>query len=697
LPWAREFWTLYQFQSSFQGTHLSDEISRFEPFANRLSCLTTDVLPSCPMIVEWLIVGLLLGLVLVTVGQRLRSRAAQGGLLLFYLSALSATFWWQHRILHTEKTRAAFQEKVPTQGRPGGYVSSDNCKACHPDQYASWHRSYHRTMTQLASPETVRGKFEGVSLQLEGDAYHLERRGEEFWVDMVDPDWRSAQPRGAASLPSSERPASHRAKKQITMLTGSHHMQAYWVASEHGNKQFSFPFTYLFEDERWVPRNDVFLFDPTLRFSHQVWNVGCISCHATAGQPRQDPKTKLSQTRTAELGIACEACHGPAGQHVEANSDPTRRYSLHQSGKSDPTIANPGRQNHIQSSEACGQCHAIRRNHRQEDWNLEGVAYRPGENLEARAPLIQYDGANLYAPGQERKRALMEGSFWSDGQVRVSGREFNGLVASGCFQRGELSCLSCHSLHHYQSNDDQLAPGMEGNRACLQCHADFSRKLEQHTHHRAGSSGSLCYNCHMPHTTYGLLKAIRSHTIDSPRVQTTLKSGRPNACNLCHLDQTLDWTSRKLHEWYSQPLEALNDEQKSTSAALQSLLKGDAGQRALLAWHFGWEPAKEISSASWMPPHLAQLLVDPYSAVRYITQRSLKRHPGYEHLSYDFIGPPLERAQARDRALEIWRATPTPVNHPGNSVLLQPNGLLQEGKVKSLLEQRDNRRMELLE
>jgi hypothetical protein len=653
------------------------------------------------MMVEWLIVGLLLGVFLVTLGQRRRSMAVRGGLLLFYLLALSATAWWQHRVVQQEKARAAFAEKVPSQGRPGGYVSSDSCKACHPDQYRSWHHSYHRTMTQLASPETIRGKFNGLTLQLEGDAYHLERRGNEFWVDMVDPDWRSAQsrrrvigPGGDPSLPSSAPP---RAKKQITMLTGSHHMQAYWVASQHGNKQFSFPFTYLFEDERWVPRNDVFLFDPTIRFSHQVWNVGCISCHATAGQPRQDSKLQLSQTRAAELGIACEACHGPAEQHVQANSDPTRRYALHQSGKSDPTIFNPARHHHVQSAETCGQCHAIRHNLRKDEWNLEGVDYRPGENLEARAPLIQYDGAELYAPGQERKRALMEGSFWSDGQVRVSGREFNGLAASGCFKRGELSCLSCHSLHHYQSNDDQLAAGMESNRACLQCHTDFSRKLEEHTHHRAGSSGSLCYNCHMPHTTYGLLKAIRSHTIDSPRVNTSLKTGRPNACNLCHLDQTLEWTSSKLHDWYSQPQERLSDEHKSTSAALHWLLTGDAGQRAVVAWHFGWEPAKEISGTFWMPPHLAQLLVDPYSAVRYITQRSLRRYSGFENFSYDFIAPTVERAQARDRALEIWRGTASPTNRPRDSVLLQPNGLVQEDKVKGLLDQRDNRRMELFE
>jgi len=289
----------------------------------------------------------------------------------------------------------------------------------------------------------------------------------------------------------------------------------------------------------------------------------------------------------------------------------------------------------------------------------------------------------------------MEGSFWSDGQVRVSGREFNGIFHSGCFQRGKMSCLSCHSLHKYQDPDDQLGLRMESNQACWQCHGSFVAKLEQHTHHRADSSGSFCYNCHMPHTTYGLLKAIRSHTVNSPNVKSSLSTGRPNACNLCHLDQSLGWAASKLQEWYRQPVEAMTDEQKTTPAGVAWLLKGDAGQRALIAWHMGWEPAKHTSGQAWMPRFLAELLVDPYSTVRYIAQRSLRRLPGYENLPYDFIGPLAERARARQRALEIWRSRP--VVREGQVVSSPPNELLPEAKVAGMLIERNDRSMELLE
>lgn len=642
------------------------------------------------MTFEWLMVALLFAVALAPVGRRLRSALGWTALVLCYGLALSAVAWWQGVIERKEKKLAALAAKVPELGIPGGYVSSASCKACHPDQYASWHGSFHRTMTQFPSTRSVRGNFENVTLEYAGEKYHLERRGEEFWVDMVDPDWKYVQTlkrtagQDAADPTSSTAP---RAKKRISMLTGSHQMQAYWVASEHGNMQFSLPFTYVFHDQRWAPRNDVFLLDPSIPWVQQVWNVNCINCHATASQPRQDPRTKVISSRVAELGIACESCHGPAEEHIRANLDPTRRYALHGSLKPDPTIFNPARQNHVKASEACSQCHAIRYNRRKAEWNMEGIHYWPGEEIESKAPLAHYDGADLNAPGNTKRRQLMEGSFWTDGQVRVSGRDFGAMAASRCYQRGEISCLSCHSLHHYQSNDDQLARGMEGNQACLQCHGDYAAKLEQHTRHRAGSSGSLCYNCHMPFTTYGLLKAIRSHTINSPSVKSSLDTGRPNACNLCHLDKSLGWTATKLNEWHRQPIPAMTEDQTNNSAAAVWLLKGDAGQRALIAWHMGWEPAQAISGHAWMPRLFAETLVDPYSTVRYIAHRSLKTLPGFERFPYDYIGPADQRAQGREKLIETWRGN----NRATNSLLLP------EEKISALLRLRDNRRMELLE
>jgi len=236
---------------------------------------------------------------------------------------------------------------------------------------------------------------------------------------------------------------------------------------------------------------------------------------------------------------------------------------------------------------------------------------------------------------------------------------------------------------------------MERNAACLQCHSSFEKRPEQHTHHAAGSSGSLCYNCHMPYTSYGLLKALRSHQISNPSVKASLQTGRPNACNLCHLDKSLDWTAQNLFAWYKILPEELPLEDKTIAASILWALRGDAGQRALIAWHMGWTPAREISDDSWFAPYLAALLEDPYAAVRYIAGRSLKRLPAYGNFSYDYIAAPDALRRSSDLALDLWTKTAKPVANA--SLLLEKDGRLSQGAVESLQQSRNNRALDLQE
>ena len=43
----------------------------------------------------------------------------------------------------------------PRQIAPADFATSSACKACHPREYGTWFGSYHRTMTQVATPETA--------------------------------------------------------------------------------------------------------------------------------------------------------------------------------------------------------------------------------------------------------------------------------------------------------------------------------------------------------------------------------------------------------------------------------------------------------------------------------------------------------------------------------------------------------------
>jgi hypothetical protein len=341
------------------------------------------------MLVEWLLIlFLLLGAGFLIFGKG----AFAGGRLAGCASLATAllTLWlWQDHLEKKLDSQAGLT--IPRVGRPDEYAGSAACRACHPDQYTSWHSSYHRTMTQIASPESVRGNFDGVNLTLDGEVYRLQHRGDEFWVEMVDPDWKlshesTAQSDSSGRLSGSEtgQATAPRVQCRISLVTGSHHMQAYWVDNGHGNRQFSFPFTYLFEQERWVPRRCVFLKDPKVLPWKQVWNVGCIDCHSTGGQPWQQEDAVSFQSRVAEFGIACEACHGPAGEHIRRNSNPWRRYSLHFQKQGDATIVNPSRLSSKRSSEVCGRCHSVHAPWDEKEYLLRGESFQPGEDLEAK-------------------------------------------------------------------------------------------------------------------------------------------------------------------------------------------------------------------------------------------------------------------------------------------------------------------------
>ena len=640
----------------------------------------------------------------------------------------------------------------PIQVEEDGYSSSRTCKACHPREYDTWHNSYHRTMTQVVTPETVLGNFDRVQVNdLHGRPIHLERRGRQFWAEFVDPDW---------DLTGTAAP---RVSRQVVMSTGSHHLQVYWYSTGRSRLLGELPALYVMAERRWIPRRTSEMHPPErLVLLKQAgrnlglalsdaddtnaangaevrrtgvsqagnWNRVCIQCHATHGKPEFDLTLRAqsiqaqvttiqrqgADTKAAEFGIACEACHGPSEQHTRLNRNPLRRYSLHFTGRPDPTIAQPARLNAQLSSQVCGQCHSV-----QAFYDLQGerqansgLPYRPGDEL-LKTRLVVQPTENRDSQAMRAIVAadphLVGDSFWSDGMVRVTGREYNGLIDSPCFknatgQQRRLSCLSCHTMHKTADDprpikswaDDQLAFSMEGNEACMQCHPSFRTNLVGHTKHAAGSEGSSCYNCHMPYTSYGLLKTIRSHQISNPSVVASLETGRPNACNLCHLDRTFGWTSEWLQKWYGAQKPTLTLDEESIAASILWLLRGDAGQRAIVAQSMGWGSAQQAAGTGWIAPYLAQLLNDPYAAVRFIAYRSLRSLPGFGAFDYDFLENPKQRIELERKVLDTWRvARPLADRRNDVQLLLDPEGTFKTDVVARLMRERNNRPLHLRE
>ncbi|HVS66418.1 MAG TPA: ammonia-forming cytochrome c nitrite reductase subunit c552 [Thermoanaerobaculia bacterium] len=622
-----------------------------------------------------------------------------------------------------------------------GYASSSSCRGCHPGEYASWHDSYHRTMTQVASRRAVVADFDGATLHYHGHDYRLFWRGDQPWFETTAAALGLAGSGAAGqAAPVSEAPhvdPAARVEQPVVLTTGSHHLQAYWYATGVGRAVEFFPFIYMIPEGRWAPRESVFL-QPTApievelapiseqdRWQHQrQWNHNCLHCHTT----RPSPRFPGPDTRVAELGIACEACHGPGEEHAASMRSPLRRYLEHaravdaggsagglgqsaadaEESRDEPSaILDPSDLDPRRASQVCGQCHSI--NYATpEEWQRKlagGTSFRPGEEL---------TDTHFLCRASQGEEALtrcgnpdLEHQYWSDGMLRVSGREYIGLLDSPCYQRGELTCLSCHEMHQEPHDprpreawaDDQLGAGMDGNAACTQCHEELEAPaaLERHSRHPASSSGSACLDCHMPPTAYGLLKATRSHQISSPTVRESLETGRPNACNQCHLDRSLGWSAGHLGRWFAQPAPELDAVEVAVPASILWALSGDAGQRALMAWSYGWRTALETSDRRWVTPLLVQLLDDPYDAVRLVAARALRTaYPELGELELDALAPLPDRRAAAAEVYARWSALSEEQRREPRTLVDASGGPLVEGDLFLWLWQRRDDRVVIL-
>ena len=577
-------------------------------------------------------------------------------------------------------------EVIPAENRPikslvEGYVSSDSCRACHEGNYRSWHESFHRTMTQVATPKTLLPDMDGLLLTLDGREYKGERSGDKFFI--------RKKPKGGEF----ERP------QEVVLVTGSHHLQVPWLETGEGRTLEQLPFAYIISEKMWAPVNQTFLMPPEMKDYYAVgaWNGACMDCHVTQGRSRFVEGNRWD-SQVAEFGIACEACHSEGRDHVAQNRNPLRRFKLHLTGGPDPTITNASRLKGPESALACGQCHSVWAFENMEkkiDFNRHGAAFRPGKDDLVQRFVVQPESDDH----REQKKFInktepdfFKNRFWGDGMIRVTGREYNGVEASPCFRGGDFSCLSCHEMHPgdgsrqeiKQWRNDQLRPGMESDAACIQCHKDKTENITAHTHHSPASEGSRCYNCHMPHTTFGLLRGIRSHQVSSPSVKESVSYGRPNACNLCHLDKTLAWASDKLATWYNQETPELSQDDRTLAASVLWIVKGDAAQRALLAWGMGWKPAQDASDRAWLYPFLIYAMNDPYAAVRFGAWKSLQTLPAFEGHTFTYTAEDKERGE---RIIETYRKWSREVRKP-EDVFKPETGLDQFGNMRTDLFQR---------
>lgn len=475
-------------------------------------------------------------------------------------------------------------------------------------------------MTQDANETSVLGHFDGSSLDY-------------FGV-------RARMSRGAAGeflIAFSAAAGTRRWQARVERCVGSRRYQQY--LARDGDVYFRLPVAWDIAEQRFIHMNGAFLTpDPAAPaaggpieradYDRHVtrWNDNCVFCHNVHPNPGLDASSGKFRTQVAELGIACEACHGPAAEHVASNSSPLRRYLLQVGDHADPTIRNPARMTGARSAEVCGRCHGQRLTSDIGRFLRDGDPFVPGEALSEWSTPLWRDTT------QNGESGLFAARFWKDGTARLTAYEFQGYLQSPCARSSAFSCESCHAMHQGDPRG-QLHPERTGNAACTQCHLQLTAApaLAAHTRHDPSGSGARCVSCHMPEIVYGLVNVHVSHRIEVPEPAKQARDARPDACTLCHVDRSQPWAAEALESWKRpgpspSPVGAGSPARDDMPAITRQLFAGDPIERAVAAHALG------ESTAQSSPEHaastlgmLANVLVsDAYPAVRSIALRSLR-------------------------------------------------------------------------
>jgi hypothetical protein len=564
------------------------------------------------------------------------------------------TVWWDfpdHLARQAEATNESSSNVAPSD-----YAGAESCKACHAQNYAKLSDHPHRRMNAPATSESVLGDFSASA--------SIDYRGGQASFDVQDGVY-------TMSLVGGET----RRVYQVTQTIGSRFFQYYVGRQTAGpeppehkfyHQEHVLPFGYWLAEKQWVP----------------VVHIG----PEVADEMRADPYEPPDEgSYYAEYATSCNYCHDTFAlgdlfgrrPHQMGEHAPTRlHWSVHRylsenrpqelreieqlraSGNTNNPMTGWDAQHYaVNYGISCEACHLGSREHVQSAGKIlprffpasdslvtEGettAAGRTAENVNWACARCHTGTRPTFAAGM---------STWNS-------VEYADAAKGSCYS--ELRCIECHNPHEKTGQQWQRSADHD-DAVCLKCHGDLkaAESRAAHTHHVAGSEGDRCLNCHMPRINEGLQDVVRTHTIFSPTQPQMIEANQPNACNLCHVDEPIDWTLKHLKDWYGRSY----DEQKlaqnypdRAAPVAQGWLKSPRESVRLVG-----ADALARSGQTSAVPHLLQALDDPLMVNRQFAARSLERFVGTQvkESGYHFYQTRQERRRPLKLLQEALKLAP---------------------------------------
>jgi hypothetical protein len=215
-----------------------------------------------------------------------------------------------------------------------------------------------------------------------------------------------------------------------------------------------------------------------------------------------------------------------------------------------------------------------------------------------------------------------------------------------------MTCVNCHEPH--TASPPSGGPDNPAHlAACVSCHLQYEEQTAAAAHgrHPAGA-GVTCLDCHMPRQVLGLDAVMRTHRVCMPVQESLAAKGLANACNLCHLDRSLNWTLAALERgWGRRPAlgrDGENQADRDRPMGEVWLTGPDNGTRLVAAQSYAHSPLGKAKL-----PDLIRALNDAEPVNRVFAARAVEQVRGSRlgPDEYDVTAPPAVRLRQIDRLL----------------------------------------------